>query len=133
MLKRHRKEGVYTIESDQTYRDDLHGEIPETVLEFVDGALRLGTPYSQLAQQEKTLQREAAVRSVIDFVQQNPDCQMQDILSGLGMSKKTVLNALKATELISPAGEGVKGDPYTYRVSIPEENTETGPMDVASA
>src|SRR5207253_6794007 len=122
MLARRRKEGIYTVESDQTHRDDLHGEIPETVIEYVDGALRLGTPYSQLAQQEKAKKTTATLHSVLDFIQQHPGCEMKDILNGLRMAKKTVLNLLDkagAGDLVSRTGEGEKGDPFKYSLKDP--------------
>jgi len=120
MLARRRKEGIYTVESDQTHRDDLHGEIPETVIEYVDGALRLGTPYSQLAQQEKAKKTTATLHSVLDFIQQHPGCEMKDILNGLRIAKKTVLNLLdKAGDLVSRTGEGEKGDPFKYSLKDP--------------
>jgi len=122
MLKRHRKEGIYTVESDQTHRDDLHGEIPETVLEYVDGELRLGETRCQLGYREKLSREDQVDIKVLDFIQQHPGCHTQDIANGLNMTKQRVTNCLsKSLALITRTGDGKKGSPYAYSVKISEE------------
>lgn len=122
MLKRHRKEGIYTVESDQTHRDDLYGEIPETVLEYVDGGLRLGETRAQRAFKEKVSREDDANSKILDFIRQHPACNTADIANGLRMAKKTVLNCLsKSSALITRTGAGEKGSPYAYSIEILEE------------
>ena len=124
MLKRHRKEGIYTIESDQTHRDDLYGEIPETVLEYVDGGLRLGETRSQLARKERLSKEDEANSKVLGFIQQHPGCNTTDIVNGLKMAKKTVLKSLDGSSaLIRRTGDGEKGSPYAYSVEIFEDKS----------
>lgn len=122
MLKRHRKEGIYTVESDQTHRDALHGEIPETILEYGDGELKLGETRSQRAHREKLTTKEEAKRKVLDFIQKHPRCHTTDIVSGLKMAKRTVTNCLSnCSALITRTGAGEKGSPYAYSVEISQE------------
>ncbi len=116
MLTRYRKENVYTIMTDQTERDDVHGEIPETVLHrTADATLSLLRPFDHLCKEEKESKAEAALRRVLKFISETPGCEMTHIIDGLGMSKKTVLKLLRtAPELWCTTGQGEKGDPLKY-------------------
>ena len=116
MLSRYRKENVYTIMSDQTERDEVYGEIPETILHRnTDATLSLLRPFDQLCNEEKENKTEAALRRVLKFISETPGCEMTHIIDGLGMSKKTALKLLRtAPELWYTSGKGEKGDPLKY-------------------
>lgn len=122
MLKRHRRENIYTIESDQTYRDDLLGEIPETVLKYIDGMPRLAETCAQRLYKEKTSKEEESIKNVLRFVQQHPaGSTTEEIMNGLRMAKKTVTKILEKTELIKRAGDGKKNSPFRFFCEVPRE------------
>jgi len=116
MLTRYRKEGVYTIMSDQTERDEVYGEIPETVLRRkTDGTLALNRPFNELVKAEKELKAEGSVRKLLAFIGEHPGCNMPEIMDGLNIAKKSALKFLgMAAGLWYTTGEGEKGDPHRY-------------------
>ena len=116
MLTRHRKENVHTIQSDQTDRDEILGELPETVLHRnTDGTLSLLQAFSELATEEKQSRSHAMLKRVIGFIEDHPGCEMPQIMDGLGMAKKTILKLLNEVPgLWHTIGKGEKGDPLNY-------------------
>src|ERR1043166_5936124 len=79
-LTRHRKEGVYTIMSDQTERDEHYGEIDETIItRNRDGTLALGRSFLELAKEEKAIRTEADLTRLLDYIRANPNCEMKQI------------------------------------------------------
>jgi hypothetical protein len=120
MLARYRKEGVYTIQSDQTERDEAHGELRETIIErsLDGGVLSLGKPFVELALQEKESKAQASLERLVMFVAQHPGCETAHILQSLGISKKTVLKLLdSAPDMFITTGEGKRGDPLRYSIN----------------
>jgi hypothetical protein len=120
MLKRHRKENIYTIESDQTHRD-WHGELPETVLEYVDRMPRLAETCAQRTHKDKISKEEEAIKNVLGFIGQHPGSTTEEIMNGLHMAKKTVMKSIEMTELVKRTGNGAKGDPFKFFCEIPGE------------
>jgi RecA-family ATPase len=121
MLKRYRNEGIYTIVSDQTQRDARFGELEETILEYKDGKPRLGGTRSSHSQKEKLSKEQEATGRVLDFIEKNPSSTQADIMKGLAMSKKKLLPVLnQQSAFIKVAGEGEKGNPFTYTVDVYE-------------
>lgn len=118
-MARYRNQGVYTIMTEQTERDEHYGEIDETIIiRNADGTLSLGRSFRELAIEEKQVKIEAQARRLLDYIAQHPNCDMTTIMRGLGMGKKTILQHLKILgNLISSTGEGVKGNPFKYSIT----------------
>ena len=115
ILGQNKTEGIYTVSSDQTERDDVWGEIPETVIRRNDdGTLSLGQPIKELAKAEKKAKLEEDYQRFYKYVDDHPGCVTKDITRDLGMSNATVLRLLPMTALIRRDGKGVKGDPHRY-------------------
>lgn len=116
MLTRYRKENIYTISSDQTERDPVFGEIPETVLDRKeDGMLHLLQPYSEVQKAEKAATDEVYLHKSVDYILNHPGQEADDICTSLKIAKKTFLKVLKsAPELWRTEGKGIKGDPLRY-------------------
>ena len=119
LLTRYRKEGVYTVQSDQTERDEVHGELNETVVSRnQDGTLHLGSPFNDLVKEHQSTKSEVFLRRILTFISQNPGCEIETVLGGLGMSKKTFLKYVeKDPEIFITRGQGKKGDPLRYYVN----------------
>ena len=125
MLARNRKEGVYTILSEQTNRDQVYGEIDQTIIvRNPDGTLELGRKLSELVKEEKKTREEESLQQLLEYVYKHSGCEMQEIMGALTMSKKTVLALIKKDGSIRTTGEGVKGDPLKYFVSGMGEPSE---------
>ncbi len=118
MLSHRRNENVYTISSDQTERDDVLGEIPETVIsKSPDGTLQLGPSFKELLKEEKHSKFEADLQRFVSFVAERPGAEMDALMRDLGMSKKHILSLFaEATAFVRREGSGIKGDPYKYFV-----------------
>ena len=115
MFERHREQGIYTVESEQTIRDENYGEIDKSIIERDDtGKMFLATLYSDYKTEERTEAYQTTIRKLTDFVHQNPCCTQSDITSYLCMSSRDVgklLNRADKDGLIIVKGKGVKGDP----------------------
>ena len=73
MLTRHRKEGIYTIMSDQTERDDVYGEIDEAVIiRNSDGTLDLGRVLSELVKEGKQAKVEESLQQLLLYIVDHP-------------------------------------------------------------
>lgn len=81
-----------------------------------DGILSLGRKFQELAKEEKAIRTEADLTRLLDFIRANPDCEMEHIIAGLSMGKKTILPLLKQTTEVLATGKGVRGDPFKYSV-----------------
>ena len=115
ILGQHKTERIYTVSSDQTERDDVLGEIPETVIvRNQDGTLSLGQPIGERILAEKRTKLEAAYQRFYKYADDHPGCMTNDIIRDLGMSNATVLRLLPMTALIRRDGKGVKSDPHRY-------------------
>ena len=123
MLLHRRKEKVYTISSDQTDRDDLFGEIEETVISRnVDGTLQLGHTVKELEKEQKNNKFESAIVKLNNFVTEHPGVDVETLMAELRMSKRYILDVIAAsTEFLRREGTGKKGDPYKYFPKIAEE------------
>ena len=119
MLTRHRKEGIYTIMSDQTERDDVYGEIDEAVIiRNPDGTLDLGRGLSELVKQGKQAKVEESLQQLLLYIVNQPGSEMAEIVAGLTMSKRDIVKLMKmGGGLIETKGKGIKGDPYKYFAS----------------
>jgi hypothetical protein len=115
-LSRRRDKNVYVIASDQTERDDVFGEIPETVIErSPDGKLALGLPLSKVLKAANETRTEADVQRLLAYLEDHPGIEMRDIIEGLGVSKKTAMRLVElAGEFVVRRGKGFKGDPHLY-------------------
>jgi hypothetical protein len=118
MLTRYRKDDVYTIMSDQTDRDTEHGEIEETIVERDEvGRMSLQGLYADRMKAEKEIKDEEALLRLVDFISANEGSTQPEIMTKLGMTKKTVRSLLDkavANDQITRSGTGTKGDPYRY-------------------
>ena len=143
MLTQYRKEGLYTIISDQTERDAIFGEIPETtIVRNPDGTLSLGTPMASLVKEAKQAKSNDDFDSLVSFIREHPGCEMKDITQGLSMSNKYALILLErmpksllnsGSEILRREGKGHKGDPYRFSLMpSPLKRTASTP-DVAPA
>jgi hypothetical protein len=132
ILSRYRKENLYTIFSEQTERDEIYGEIDETVLHRnADGTLSLLRPFSELVKEEKQSKAEVAIRRVLEYISAHPGCEMTQIVDGLGMAKKTILKALeKAEGFWFTTGAGEKGDPLKYSARPSDADPQAAAMEV---
>lgn len=122
MVSRNRIEGYYSIYSDQTLRDNVFGELEETiVVRNPDGTLGLGMTVEEFKQRDRQVNEDNDWQRLITFLENNPGCNMTDITNGLGMSNKSVLKILKTIDgLYRTEGQGIKGDPHRYfAVEIP--------------
>ena len=129
MFERHREQGLYTIESEQTVRDEKHGEIDKTIIERdAVGRMSLKGLYSDLKKAECQTRNENDISRVVDFISGRDGCTQLDITDGLAMSIKTLGPLLKratANQLITVNGEGVKGDSLRYaRYKMPTYKPE---------
>jgi len=96
MFERHREQGLYTIESEQTVRDEKYGEIDKTIIERdVVGRMSLKGLYSDLKKAEWQARNENDIDRVVDFISGNDGCTQLDITDGLAMSIKTLGPLLK--------------------------------------
>lgn len=116
MLTHRRVEGVYTISSDQTDRDDVYGEIQETVIERgQDDKLQLGPLLKDITQKAKKIKFEADLQRFVMFVEDHPGADVEVIMSGLAMAKKQALALFEqAGAFVRREGSGIKGDPFRY-------------------
>jgi RecA-family ATPase len=135
MLTHRRVEGVYTVASDQTERDDVLGEIPETILgRGQDGTLQLHQPFGDLVKAAKQAKVEADLQRLIQFVDDHPGSEMEDITNGLAMSKKFALKLLTMTADLRREGAGIKGSPHRYYSAgyeAPEPASEATAINLA--
>lgn len=130
MLSRNRREGVYTIMSEQTIRDEFYDEIDECVIvKNPDGTLALGTPVTELRAAEAQSKNEADITRLLTFIHSNEGCDMDQIMKRLGMSKKRANFLMDQTpELIRVEGKGVRGDPHKYFVDSLDDLTKLTAM-----
>jgi len=133
----YRKDKIYTVQSDQTVRDDAYGELDETIVnrETATGVISLGSKYEDVKVQDKKDEWTIRRSKILNFVKATPGKTADDIAAALSMSKKTVLPVLEELEKskdIRSAGAGVKGDPRLYfgDVLLRKEPPEsaTGPL-----
>jgi hypothetical protein len=116
MLTRYRREGHYTIFSDQTDRDTEHGEIDETIItRDATGRMSLECAYADLKKEERQERDQGAIDRLIDFVIANDGCTQSDLMEGLDLTKPTLRKLLdNAGDRITKHGKGTKTDPFRY-------------------
>lgn len=123
-LARERAADRYTIFTDQTIRDDIYGEIDKSVLlRNPDGTLELGPLVTDIAKAEKLKRGEGDLQRLLNFIALHPECEMDEIMGALSMSRKHAQALMTRTESIKTRGKGIKGDPLRYYV----EGMEDGP------
>jgi len=115
----YRREKIYTVQSDQTVRDDAYGELDETIVnrDSATGVISLGAKYEDVKVQDKKDEWTVRRSKVLSFVKTTPGKTADDIAATLNMSKKTVLPILEELEKsfdIRSSGAGIKGDPRLY-------------------
>lgn len=126
MLTQYRREGRYTVMSDQTEREEPWGELDETVIERnADGTLSLGASFADLEKGTKRAKREGDIQRLLKFLSENAGAETGEIMGSLAMSKGYLLELLGiARELISHTGRGVKGDPLKYFLKSTDGRSE---------
>lgn len=122
MLKRHRKDsldGKYTIESDQTERDDLYGEIPETVLvRNPDKSYSLGQSLKEIVIESKQSQLDADKDRLAAYLDGHPKSREEAITSALKMSRPHFRRVMRELgDYVTQSGKGTRGNPYLYSTS----------------
>jgi hypothetical protein len=126
MLARNRNKGIYTIFSEQTNRDEVYGEIEQTIISRnPDGTLDLGPKLSELIKKEKQAKAEESLQSVLSYIVHHPGCEITEIVNGLNMGKQSALDLIKESGIVRRTGRGVKGDPHKYFVDVMGDTTET--------
>jgi hypothetical protein len=118
MFKRRRDEGLYTVQSEQTLKDEKFGEIDESVIERQpNGEMRLTSLYAEIRQSQRQSVEETELSRLVDFIAERPNSTQADLVNGLGMSKPTVLRLLRKAQrdgLVLSEGSGVKGSEFRY-------------------
>jgi len=116
MLTRYRREGHYTIISDQTDRDTEHGEIDETLItRDATGRMSLECAYADLKKEQREGRDQEAIDRLLDFVLANEGCTQSDLMEGLDLTKPTVRKLLdNAGDRITKCGKGTKTNPFRY-------------------
>ena|SRR5215469_2042986 len=116
LFSRNRKQNYYTVMSDQTERDEVYGEIDETIVtRSADGMLVLGSKVSDLRRDEHKQKEQENLRRVLQHVREHPGCTQEGMIEALRMSKARLLGYLEETAaLMTTRGGGVKGDPLRY-------------------
>lgn len=118
MLARNRKQGAYTIMSEQTQRDPSYGEIEETIIgRKPDGTIQVGSRIAEVLKEQKKTKREEALDRLHLYLADHPGCEMKNIVSGITMAKPKILTLVKESGIIVTTGGGVKGDPFKYFVN----------------
>jgi hypothetical protein len=108
----------YTLQSDQTFREPLLGDIEETVVERSPetGEIYLGNTLESLKATQKRDKDRTDGDDVLHYVQQNANCTQADILEGISISKANLNKLLKklvGTD-ITRTGDGVANSPFRY-------------------
>ena len=122
-FKRYRNRDYYTVMSDQTERDEVFGEIDETIVtQAPDGTLVLGQKVSDLRVEQRKQEQEENIQRVLRYVYEHPGCTQHDLIDGLKMGKPTLLHCVKeGATLMTTRGSGVKGDPICYYINGAQE------------
>ena len=121
-FKYHRKQKLYTVESDQTFRDQELGELEETIVnrDSATGRISLGASYGTIRRQEKAGEFDLQRAKLYHHVEQNPGAIMNNALAkSLGVSKPTLFSLrddLEKQHKIVSTGKGKKGDPQKWSV-----------------
>jgi hypothetical protein len=134
MLTHHRKEQIYTIMTDQTERNDVHGEIDETILtRGPNGQLTLSVSLATLKQEERKVKAVVADRKLFEFLTEHPASTIDEITNALHITKKTALELVGNKDVVTQEGDGKKGSPYRFSLQLPvEPETESPLMSVVS-
>jgi hypothetical protein len=115
-FRQYKKQKLYTVQSDQTHRDSLIGELDEMIVNRDHtGRVSLGGKFEDLKKEEKKDVYSAQLTKVFNYIARNEGKTSDELAEGLVMSKKTLLPLLEslASRIISK-GEGKKGDPKRY-------------------
>src|ERR1700674_4637272 len=93
LLVHDRKHNRHTIRTDQTQRAGEFGEIEEAIIErnSVTGKMTLGSTVASLEIAEKKSRERTGAEDVLHFIEQNPNCTQNDIVSGLHISKNQLV------------------------------------------
>ena len=115
----YRKDKIYTVQSDQTVRDDAFGELDETIVnrDAATGVISLGARFEDLKVQDRKDEWVLRRSKILNFIKSNAGKTADAIAAALNMSKKTVLPILEEMEKASDvrsSGQGIKGDPRLY-------------------
>jgi AAA domain len=120
-FRHHRREKIYTMLTEQTFRVDGLGELDETIInrDGATGIISLGSKYDDARKQAKKDAWGLAHKRVETFIRRNPGKTADEIADGIKMSKPDVLEHVKhsmehAQGDIKTTGEGKRGDPKRY-------------------
>lgn len=120
MLSVDRSDGAktYVITTDQTDRDDIYGEIEETILtRNQDGTIELGRQLSEIVTERKKKDAEQDFIRLYKLLEERPGLEEEEILRELGMSKKHVRSLIQSgSGFFTREGKGVRGDAFRYSV-----------------
>jgi hypothetical protein len=116
MVSQDREEGRYTIQSDQTEREDPWGELDETILvRNPDGTLTLGMSTRELKKLTKDDKRERDIQRLWSYLDDNPGSDAETVYGALHITRDRFLELVRASgEFVHYTGRGVKGDPKLY-------------------
>jgi hypothetical protein len=122
-FRQYKKQKLYTVESDQTHRDPVLGEIEETTIhrDSGTGVISLGARFEDLQKEVKKDEWALRRQKVYAHIVRNPDKATEELVDELSMSKKTlqpVLETLEKTNTIYSTGEGKRGDPKKWFADI---------------
>jgi len=117
-FRQYKSQKVYTVQSDQTQRDPVIGELEETIVhrDSGTGTILLGAKFADVRHEEKKDEWQLRRQKVYKYIQHNPGQTSTEIADAVLMSTKTVGPLLKVMEpsLITACGTGKKGDPKKY-------------------
>ena len=118
MFRLYKKQKLYTVQSDQTHRDPVLGELEEMVVNRdAIGVTSLGTRFEELKKEEKRDVFATRLNKVFKCIANNPNLTDEELEAKLEMSSKTFIplrTSLEEAGRIAHMGEGKKGDPKRY-------------------
>jgi hypothetical protein len=121
-FRQYKKQKTYTVQSDQTQRDQNLGELDETVVNRdPQGAIHLGVRFEDVKQEEKKDEYAVRLNKLFNIIATHDGELTADAIADhMKMAKKTLLPLLESMEeagRIYPKGLGKRGDPKKYCVS----------------
>ncbi len=82
---------------------------------IVDGLFAIARAIKERKQNLSNNAARADAQRLVSFLDLHPGCEMEDILSGLSMSKRYALQLIeRVSTSVRTDGKGVKGNPYKY-------------------
>jgi len=128
-FRQYKKEKLYTVESDQTQRDPVLGELEETAVNRDSGfgIISLGAKVEDINREEKKDMRTVRRNKVFEHIALHREKSVDELAEDLSMSKKTLVPLLAELEkslFICSTGTGKKGNPKKWRAAIDSPEME---------